>query len=160
MKGFIFGLALLVAGFTHAETVTPLQIPPPAYNGAPHFSCEGTSFDASDNLDGYCATSVGHSSGGRGGSISYTWTVYAASWSVDGDITGLLYCGTWKTPVNMFSQPPVYAPGYSAANCRLPVGNVGPFVLIGSLWYTITGYSSDGACEAAASNGGPVVVKF
>jgi hypothetical protein len=155
----LFGIVglLAFAGLAQAETVTLLQSPPRVVT-TPGWACEGISFDAGDNVHGYCQQTTSRSAGGRGGNTVYTSTVYEAVWNTSGLLLSNVECGvaTQHGPTITW----VYVPSYSAANCAQPGGNVGPFVLIGNYWYTITATSTDGAYETAASNSGPVVIAF
>ena len=141
------GLILSTAAAARAETITPLKSPANAQTQGLHATCNAVRFGPYDNPSGTCEVKTN----GR----NFSGWIYAVRWNDAGMLTGLTQCATYA-----WNKFPAYAPGYTAATCAHIDGNVGPFVLIGPYYYTITGYSADGAYEAATGNTGPVLVAF
>jgi len=153
LKSILIAMGLAFGVAAHAtETVTPLNRPLTTQTGGLVATCEAFAFGASDAPFGTCQTAQ-NKGGGRYPTFLYTW--YATSWDLLGNVTNVTPCGSQLT-----NHPAVYDTGYSAANCHAPAGNVGPYVLIGNYYYTITAYSVDGAYELAQGNTGPNVVAF
>lgn len=155
--------ALCISGVANAETLTTLARPVTAHSPF-YVSCIAKTFNADDSSNGTCQSVSWGGCSGRGCQPTYTYIVYVTTWDDSGNVLANTFCGTFVSHVPALHTW-TYQPGYSAANCYLPVAQGLTTVLrMGpngyEQWYGYETTSTDGAYELLVSGQSGVLGRF